>query len=189
MIANLALFIVIAIVGGLGSSWYMVERGTRLTTRAEGPWTTWTAAGRQDADPYTRAHFIRRGMLPISSTLVQSFHAATDSDGQALYSSCDYVIEGEEPQAAFWSIAVFDEKGRLIPNSADRYSYNSATLLRATGGRMDVTLSRSARPGNWLPTGGAGRLALALTLEEPRAGPNERQLLKALPPIRRIACR
>jgi hypothetical protein len=54
-----------------------------------------------------------------------------------------------------------------------------------------VALARDARPGNWLPTGGAGRLALTLTtidattpvLVKAGAAP------KPLPAIRRVQCR
>jgi len=186
MIAKVIIFVVIAVIGGLTSSWYMIERGTRLTTRTQGVWTTWVAAGRADADPYTRAHFMRRGMLPVSTALAQTYEARTDSDGGALFSSCDYVVEGTEPDAAFWSLAIFDDAGRLIPNPAERYGYNSATLMRSPGGRFGITLARSARPGNWLPTGGAGRLAVQLRIEEPRGG--EKAEI-SLPVIRRLSCR
>ncbi|MBS0241926.1 MAG: DUF1214 domain-containing protein [Proteobacteria bacterium] len=193
MIPNVVLFVLLAIVGGFGSSWYMIERGTRLTTRSLGPWTAWVAAGRSDADPYTRAHFIRRGMLPVSSALALTFEAQTDSEGQRLHSSCEYSIEGEEPPAQFWSLSVFDERGKLIPNEAERYSYNSATLLRTPGGRFAIELARAARPGNWLPTGGAGYLSLVLTVEEARdavpvagAGQGERW---RPPAIKRVQCR
>ncbi len=131
-------------------------------------------------------------MLPVSSSLAQIYQAGADSDGKALYSSCDYVVEGEEPNAAFWSIAVFDEGGRLIPNAAERYSFNSATVMRSAGGRLDIRLARSARPGNWLPTGGAGRITLLFTLEEPRiagVGSGGETRAPELPTIRRIACR
>lgn len=186
MIANAIVFVLLAVAGGLASSWYMIERGSALTTQTFGAWTTWTQAGRADADPYTRAHFVRRGTLPVSSALVRTYQATTDNEGQALYSSCEYVIEGPEFDAAFWSLAVFDEKGQLIPNPAERHGFNSATLMRSPGGRFGITLSRSARPGNWLPTGGAGRLALQLSIEEPRVPEGTAVVL---PGIRRIACR
>jgi hypothetical protein len=186
MIANVVMFVLVAVVGGLASSWYMIEKGSPLSTRRIGPWTTWVAAGRADADPYTRAHHVRRGTLPVSSTLTRTYQTLSDSDGQALYSSCEYIVEGPEPDAAFWSLAVFDEKGRLIPNPAERHSYNSATLMRSPGGRFGLTLSRNARPGNWLPTGGAGRLALQMVIEDPRLPEGQEP---ALPVIRRISCR
>ncbi len=187
MIINALLFVTIAIFGGLGSSWYMVEKGSRLTTRSNGPWTVWTAAGRADADPYTRAHFLRRGMLPVSSALTLTYQASTDSDSNALYSSCEYVIAGEEPQASFWSLAVFDDKGGLIANPADRFSFNSATVMRPTANRIEIRLSRNARPGNWLPTGNVGRITLLLSLQEPPNIEDGREL--ALPAIKKVACR
>lgn len=189
MIGNVIMFVMVAIIGGLGSSWYMIERGNALTTRSMGAWTAWVAAGRSDADPYTRAHFIRRGMLPVSSALALTMEAIVDGDGQRLHSSCEYLIEGEEPAGRFWSISVFDEQGRLVPNPADRYSYNSATLLRAPGGRFSIALARSARPGNWLPTGGAGRISLVLTVEEQRDIGGQSAQSWAPPAIRRVSCR
>ena len=187
MIANVILFVGLAVVGGLGSSWYMIEKGASLTTIRSGPWVAWKAAGRADADPYTRAHFLRRGMLPVSSSLATTFQATADSDGKTLYSSCDYLIEGEEPAASFWSLAVFDEAGHLIPNASERYAFNSANVMRSANGHIDFRLARSARPGNWLPTGGAGRIALVFTLEEPRTVDDGRS--PQLPPIRRLECR
>ena len=191
MLVNVLMFVLVGVVGGLGTSWYMIEKGSRLTTRRDGPWMVWTAAGRSDSDPYTRAHFMRRGQLPVTTALALTWAATTDSDGQTLYSSCEYAIEGEEPQASFWSLAVFDDKGDLIPNAADRHSYNSATLMRGPAGRLEVVLARSVRPGNWLPTSGAGRLALQLTVEEPRAGGiggSEGGRFR-MPQIRRLGCR
>lgn len=191
MLANVIIFVLLAIGGGLGSAWYMIERGSRLTTRTVGPWITWTAAGRPEADPYTRAHFTRRGTLPITTALAYTYRANTDSEGQTLFSTCEYVIEGEEPRAAFWSLAAFDDKGRLIPNPAERHGFNSATLMRGPASKLDVILARSARPGNWLPTGGAGRIALVFTVEEPRGpsggmpGPGQ----VPMPTIRRVTCR
>jgi hypothetical protein len=191
VIPSLLLFAVLAVAGGFGSSWYMVEKGSFLTTRAYGPWVVWTAAGRADADPYTRAHFARRGTLPVSTSIALTYEAIIDSDKQRLHSACDYAIEGEEPSAAWWSLTVYDEQGRLIENAAERYSYNSATLMRAPGGRFSITLARNARPGNWLPTGDAGRLTLVLSIEEAQvSGPGQEEAGgERLPRIRRLACR
>lgn len=187
MIVNVLLFLFVAVLGGFGSSWYMIEHGTPLTTRTSGPWTTWTGEGRTDSDPYTRAHFLRRGVLPVTTAYAQTFQAETDSDGQRLFSSCEYLVDGDEPQGAFWTLAVFDHDGRLIPNPADRYAFSSATLTRGSAGRLDIVLARGARPGNWLPTGGAGRFVLHLTVEEPAAAGS--RTMPPLPAIRRIGCR
>jgi len=193
VLTRLSLFILLSVVGGLGSAWYMIEKGTRVTTQVVGPWVAWTAAGRPDADPYTRAHFLRRGVLPVTTAIAYAFHANVDSEGQALYSSCEYLVEGDEPKAAFWSLSAFDDRGRLIQNAAERYSFNTATIARGPGNRLDVMLARSARPGNWLPTSGAGRFSLVMTVEEPRLATGADGVATArqieLPAIRRLTCR
>jgi hypothetical protein len=56
--------------------------------------------------------------------------------------------------------------------------------MRRPDGSFLVTLARDARPGNWLPTGGAGRLTLVLTIIEGGDVTGT-----GLPEIRRVACR
>ena len=191
---NMLLFILIAVGGGLSATWVMIERGSALTTEVHGPWTHWTAAGRLDADPYTRAHFLRHAVLPVSTALMGRYHASMDSEGQLLHSSCEYVIEGPEPSRGWWSLAVFDGSGKLIRNDAGRHSFSSDTSMRTPSGRVAIQLARSARPGNWLPTGGAGRLTLVLQVEDPHdattgggAGAGDEPHVQ-LPNVRRVAC-
>ena len=184
--------IVIAIIvaGGLGSSWYMVEAGSRLTTARLGPWLTWTAAARPDADPYTRAHFVSAGTLPVSAEVQRTFVARTDANGERLHSSCEYVVEGRIPKSEWWSIAVFDERGKLIANAADRYAFTGQTIALSQPDTFAITLAREARSGNWLPTGGAGRLALVLNFADNHA-PDDvaRPDASVMPAIRKIKCR
>jgi hypothetical protein len=190
-VAKTGLFLGIALIGGIGTSWYLIETGLWLTTRTAGPWVAWTQAATADADPYTRARFARHGSLPLSASVATTYEARTDDDGQRLHSSCEYLVEGEGLEAGWWSLAVFDDGGRLIQNAAERYAYNSATIARSGDGRFIVTLARDARPGNWLPTDGAGRLTLMLTLLESStegAGPEADADKPRLPSIRRIAC-
>jgi hypothetical protein len=179
----------IVLAGGLGSSWYMVEAGSRLTTAKYGPWMTWTSAARPDADPYTRAHFVNAGTLPVSTEVQRTFVARTDSAGDRLHSSCDYAVEGRVPKADWWSVAVFDERGRLIPNTAERYAFTGQTLALLKPDTFAVTLAREARPGNWLPTGGAGRLALMFNIADARGSVSEAASDPALPVIRKVKCR
>ena len=56
----------------------------------------------------------------------------------------------------------------LIPNSAERHSFTSQTIAANPDGSFFIVLAREARPGNWLPVGGAGRLTLMLTMIEPK---------------------
>jgi hypothetical protein len=187
---NLALFLALALGGGLASAWYMIEGGSRLSTRTFGPWVTWPSAGRPDADPYTRAHIARNGLLPLSSTSELSFKAKTDSRGARLSPACDYAVVMDDFDPAWWDIAVYDGQGRLIANPADRHAFNSSTAMRELDGRTVITLARDARPGNWLPSGRGARFVLVLTVQDAAwaATVHDGGSLKSMPEIVRSEC-
>lgn len=183
---------VAALFLGIGSAWYMIERGSPLTTTKVGPWSGWVNEGNPNADLYTRAHVARSGRLPLTSTVARYFTARTDSAGRLLNSDCEYKIEGGPINARWWSIAVYDEYGAPLDNPSARYSFNSEEMLRHADGSYRIVLAREARPENWLPAGDGGRhLTLMLRVYNPRetdaAGigivPGDR-----LPKIERIAC-
>mgnify|MGYP001262190777 CR=1 FL=1 len=184
-------FLSIAVFGGLGTAWALIHSGSYLTTTREGPWATWHSAGRKDADPYTRANIVRTTALPISSTLALTWRAVRDADNSRLHSSCAYHIDMGTFEAEWWSLNVFDDTGRLIPNSAQRHAFNTATAARDPNGAISIVVSRDARPGNWLPTTGAGRFVLVLTVQDPNwvaaVVNSEREVI--LPPISTLECR
>ena len=184
---------VIALLLGIGSAWYMIERGSLLTTTRIGPWTSWLSEGNPNADPYTRAHLARSGRLPLSSTAARYFTASTDSSGSQLSAGCEYIISGAPQNARWWSLALYDARGSIIPNPSNRYSFNSEEAIRRSDGSYEVHLSRNARPGNWLPTGRDSdrRLTLMLRIYGPRdtdASGIGQILPESLPRIERKEC-
>jgi hypothetical protein len=190
--ADYAMFVGFVLIAGIGSSWYMVDTGSALTTERVGPWVTWLSAARPDADPYTRAHFARMGTLPMSTEVAQTLISRYDDHGSRLHSSCEYAIKGHDIAGSWWSLSVFDDDGRVISNPADRYAFTSDTIALKPGGDYAVTLARDARPGNWLPTGGAGRLALVLTIVDLGLGSSEKdreEEKNPIPSIEKVACR
>jgi hypothetical protein len=187
----LSFYVGLALLIGIGSSWYMIEQGSRLSVVTSGPWQHWQSAGRVDADPYTRARFARQGSLPMPADLSVTYEARRDEDGQRLHSSCDYIVEGSDFPNAWWSLTAFDERGQLIANPAERHSFSTPTIALGADGIYIVALSRDARPGNWLPTGGAGRLILMLTVMSTQPLSKDAPLPGAaqMPAIRRVSCR
>jgi hypothetical protein len=188
---KLAALLALALGGGLASAWYMIEAGSRLSTRTFGPWVTWPTAGRPEADPYTRAHVVRNGLLPMSSTLELMFRAKADSNGSRLTSACDYAIVMEEFEPVWWHLAVFDGQGRLVPNAAERHAFTSTTAMREPDGRTAIVLARDARPGNWLPSGRSNRVVLVLTVQDSNwaTAIHDGGTPKAMPEIVRTGCR
>lgn len=190
--ADYAMFTGFVLIGGIGSAWYMVDTGSALTTETVGPWVAWHSAARPDADPYTRAHFARMGTLPMSSVVAQTFIARYDEDGSRLHSSCEYAVKGHDISGSWWSLSVFDDDGRIIPNPAGRYSFTSDTIALRPNGSYAVTLARDARPGNWLPTAGAGRLALMLSIVDLGLASSEKDREEEenpIPTIEQVDCR
>jgi len=143
----------VALILGIGSAWYMIERGSMLTTTRIGPWTSWLSEGNPNADPYTRAHLARSGRLPLTSTAARYFAASTDSSGGRLSAGCEYTIAGAPLNARWWSIALYDSRGSIVPNPSNRYSFNSEEAIRRSDGSYEIHVSQKARPGNWLPNG------------------------------------
>ncbi len=191
-ISDWSIFIGLVLIGGFGSSWYMVSNGSPLTTTSIGPWTTWIAEGRADADPYTRAHFARAGTLNFSTEAITTYRAHTDSNGVRLHSSCEYHISGANIDSGWWSVTAFDSQGRLIPNAANRYTFTSETAAVSPNNNILIVLARDARPGNWLPTGGAGRLQVVLSTLTDKSSLNALQGTKSnikLPEIKTVRCR
>jgi hypothetical protein len=192
-IFDLIVVFTVALALGIGSAWYMIERGSPLTTRHVGPWASWLNEGNPNADPYTKAHLARSGRLPMTSTTARYFLARTDSDGDELTSSCEYLVEGSALDARWWSLALYDDHGSVIDNPPNRFSLNSDEAVRRSDGTFRISIAANARPENWLPNGSGPehKLVLMLRVYGPRetdAGgigqvPDER-----LPKIERKAC-
>jgi hypothetical protein len=190
VLINITAFVLLAVGGGLGTAWYMIEAGSRLSTRSSGPWMTWSTAGRADADPYTRAHTVRNALLPLASTLELTYQAKADSRGGRLQGGCEYAVVVEGLDGSWWSLAAFDSKGGLIQNAAERYAFTSDTVMREPDGRAIITLARDARPGNWLPIGGGSKINLVLTVQDAIwVAAAQEGNGKPLPDIQRVACR
>lgn len=186
-----AIAVALVLTTGIWSSRTMIARGYEIAASSYGPWRHWRMLGRADADPYSRAHLSSSGLLRISADSAGVFEAAVDTEGARLHSSCDYVVEGISMGRAWWSLTVFDSNGALIANDANRYTFTSDTAALNPDGSFIVTLGREARAGNWLPTGGAGRLTLTFTVLDPATGLSDdarAERIKSLPHIRREGC-
>lgn len=165
-----AIALAAAISLGSLSAQRFVANGFYLTTDSFGPWEQWHDEGRSDADPYTRAHSLGRGTIRLSADVAGVYEARVDAEGARLHSSCDYSIEGPNVDGLWWSLSVFDSNGALIDNEADRHAFTSDTAALNPNGSFTITLGRDARHGNWLPTGGAGRIVVVFTLLDPATG-------------------
>jgi hypothetical protein len=169
LLGSLLCFAVAAGVG-LGSTWLALTNGTAFGAIQIGAWQAWPKTGTMDIDPYARAAIARIGALPLGLGDGVSFIATTDDAGRPLDGRCDVRVSGTTPQARFWTLTLYDPEGQLVPNSLNRQGFTSQELIRKSDGSFDITVAPRARPGNWLPTGGAEHYTLALRLYDTPVG-------------------
>jgi hypothetical protein len=181
--------LVVAAAIGLGTTWIVLTEGTAYGGVTLGAWTAWPRNGTPGIDPYARAMVARSGELPIGSGDGVAFFARADDGGRQLDGRCDVVLEGTTPQARFWTLTLYDPEGRLIANSVQRHGFTSQEIIRRADGTFEITAGPRARPGNWLPTGGAERYVLVLRLYDTPIGMATRTGRDApMPAIKTRAC-
>ncbi|MBO4221337.1 MULTISPECIES: DUF1214 domain-containing protein [Bradyrhizobium] len=187
LITLLALIVAAGI--GLGSTYVAATRGTNIGTLKIGAWTARPRNGTSDIDPYNRAIIARSGELPVGTGDGIGFTATTDDNKKPLDGRCDVVVSGVTPPARFWTLTLFDNKGRLVANSLQRYGFTSQEIIRASDGTFEIRIASRSRAGNWLPTGGIERYALMLRLYDTPVGVATRTQRDApMPTISTVGC-
>ncbi|HTS40728.1 MAG TPA: DUF1214 domain-containing protein [Xanthobacteraceae bacterium] len=170
LLLGLVFAFTVAIVVGLGTTWFALTEGTAFGAITIGAWTAWPKTGTAGVDPYARAAIARNGELPIGSGDGVAFFASTDDSGHVLDGRCDVVLSGTTPQARFWTLTLYDREGQLIANSMDRQGFTSQEIIRRSDGTFSITMAARARTGNWLPTSGVERYVLVLRLYDTPVG-------------------
>lgn len=164
MLVKILATVITGTVLGLGITYGLVAAGASFDEISAGAWTRRPQSGSLDIDPYAHAVFARRGELPLGKSEGLSFVARQDSAGAPLRGRCDYVISGPIPPTHFWTLSLYSPSGALVANKAKRFGFTSAEILRAADGSFEITVSRHARPGNWLPIGKVSHFVLVLRL-------------------------
>ena len=189
LILLILLALAIAAATGLGLTWTTATRGTDLGTLTIGAWTARPRTGTSDIDPYARAAIARSGELPIGTGDGVAFTATTDDNNKLFDGRCDVVVSGVTPAARFWTLTLYDTKGRLVPNALQRYGFTSQEIVRGSDGGFEIRVAARSRAGNWLPTGGIERYALMLRLYDTPVGVATRTQRDApMPSIATVGC-
>ena len=164
------LALIIATGVGLGATWMTATRGIEIGTLTIGPWTARPRSGTSEIDPYARATVARSGELPVGTGDGIAFTATADDNKTPLDGRCDVVVKGVTPAARFWTLTLYDTKGKVVANALQRYGFTSQEVVRASDGAFEVRVAARARAGNWLPTGGLDRYVLMMRLYDTPVG-------------------
>jgi len=179
----------VGILTGFGLTWYSSASSTGFGAIRVGPWISWPKSGTVDADPYSRAIFARAGELPLGLADGIAFFANADDAGVPLDGRCDIHIEGRLPLARFWTFTIYDSRGHLIENVADRYGFTSAEVVWQRDATLEILLAPRARSGNWLPTEGRDRITAVFRLYDAPVGTGVRSIdAIEMPSIRQELC-
>lgn len=183
-------FILALLIGsasGLGLTWLMSSRESGFGTVRIGAWRAWPRSGTLDADPYARAIFARSGELPIGLSEGVAFIATADDQGSTIDGRCITSIKGRLQPARFWTLTIYDGRGRLIENPAARYALTSAEVVYDKNGEVNIWLSPRTHAGNWLPTGESERIVAIFRLYDTPTGVARSEAAE-MPRITREAC-
>ena len=181
-------YMTIGVALGLGSTWYVLDRGISLDAVRAGAWTVRTEAGQPIADPYTSAYVARIGHIPLKIEEAVYFYASKDDEGAPLDLACTYTLTGPNLRSAWWSISAHLPDGNVIPNPAKRYSFTHASLLFDEDQTFKLSISPQAQAGNWLPLAGTGSFVLVLRLHGPAPDYVRAPETTPVPAIEREAC-
>jgi len=185
---NLVLMLVVALAIGFGLSWYAVTDGRLVGAAQIGPWTAWPRAGSPEPDPYTKAYLARSGALQLGQGEGMQFIATADSDGTPLNRNCRYRIDGTTPTATFWTLVPTAPDGSTIARPDGPPGFNSARIARANDGSVQLYVSKTLAPLNWLEITGNGSFQMLLTLYDTTIFTNTGTGPAPLPSIIREAC-
>lgn len=188
LLGSLFTFAVAAVIG-LGSTWVALTRNTAFGAVAIGAWKSWPKTGTSDIDPYAKAGIARSGELPVGLGDGVAFYARTDDQNNALDGRCEVVVSGTTPPARFWTVTAYDQNGFVLHNSLFRFGFTSQEVTRRSDGSFEIIVAPRARPGNWLPTGGADSYVLVLRLYDTPVGVSTRASRETpMPTITRRGC-
>jgi hypothetical protein len=181
--------LLIAFLIGVGSAVWVIKSFSATEAIKAGAWTTNPLIGSVQADMYLRAYVARTGLFALGKTEALYYNAFTDEDGDPLRADCDYIIEGGDLPARWWSITAYDKDHFLVPNVLNRYSYNAKNVGRNEQGRYKIQLSPTQKVQNWLPAPRQGNMSLTLRAYNPGRALAENMGSVELPRITKAGCK
>ena len=159
-------------------------------------WIGGARTGNYDTDTWLRTTANYAGIWANTRDEVIYFVAAHDSSGAILDGSRSYVLHfaadalPEAVVSAYWSIILVSVPDyRVVPNSLNRYNFNSySPLAFEADGSLKIAIGPAPVAGlpdsNWLPSRGGGPFSLTFRAYVP--GDDVKQGRWSPPPLRRV---
>jgi len=186
------IYILVSLTIGLGlgiySAQFAIRQGIATPVITIGPWQSFKETNINELNPYALAHTANHGNLKLANFEALYFIARKDDQNRTLSGNCEYLIAGNSPDARWWSLSVYDQRGMLIENPADRYSFNNTNIGLKKDARYRIAVAANARPGNWIPIKADRAFMIMLRLYSPAIGSIRDQKEISFPKIERLGC-
>lgn len=129
----------------------------------KGQWHFNTAFGTSQATLLERAYAARHALFVLPSSETYYLFAETDDLGAPLLGSCFYKIQGQSLDVRYWSLAAYNEDGRLTERPSTTYSLSNLTSKVDSHGFYEISLMKEKKQNvNWLPIGNQSGILLVL---------------------------
>ncbi len=142
---------------GCLSAFVLIQSAGVEKVEAGTPWLSRAAALRESGAFYVRAHYMLDGRLPPAPGQLTEATAETDSEGRPLTGVCSYRLVSSGPLPRWWSVTVIGGGSADAPLQS---TAGSDTAIRRPDGGVEIAISPSPRPGNWLKSPPRRRLTL-----------------------------
>lgn len=166
--STVLLLIIIGLLVGSGIAYYRIHHWTgKDATIVNGPWQ-----GNNLADvgknPLLTARIAVATLYALNPSEVIYLVAQKDSKGEELNAENDYVIKGIPLDARYWSITLYGDDYFLVPNEADKFSYNLHNVKYESDSSFVINISSLKKEHNWLPSGKSGKFYLTIRMYHPQ---------------------
>ncbi|MEL7129073.1 MAG: DUF1214 domain-containing protein [Pseudomonadota bacterium] len=152
-------------------------------------WTSDWSIGSSSANAYVRARVARHGLLALEKEEAVYFTRNTDDLGRPLSEACTYRLTGQEQDAYWWSITLYDEESRLPMNSDGALSIDATTIGEAETWTAAIAAVKPEDSASWISSKNAGAFDLTLRIYRPSAAVLESPEVGIKPPsVRRVSC-
>ena len=136
-------------------------------------WRTLSSPGDKDRNMYTRVNVSQFGTFALAKPEAAYFHAFADIADEKLNSNCLYKVTGEDIDARWWALTVYDKDGFLIENTEKNYSFNSENINFNLDGGFEIYLTNNNQAiqdvasSNWLRSPLSGNFSVSLRIYLP----------------------
>ena len=175
-----------AAIIGIGSAWFTLQGDLKFQKIAIGQWNIWPKAAVPSADPYTKAYLARAGKTWMSTTEGLAFFSTQDSKGEHYASNCEYKLTGIIPRGRLWTLSYIEtSKQKSITKPA---YITSDDVIWNEDNQLEIYISKTAQPGNWLPLTTKNRFSLALRIYDTPLTSGALDAAIKTPLIERVGC-